>query len=108
MHVRKANEKLWQLASEPGNLETFIKAAALLDGLDEDNEDTDMGKRPNETVSEKIHRARHWFEILCGIGEDGDWSDERIRDFVRQDLSVIGQEIEGSHFKRWRAVAHTD
>jgi len=48
MHVRKANDELSRLTSAPANLETFITDAALLDGLDRDNEDTDAGERPNE------------------------------------------------------------
>src|ERR1022692_2363212 len=108
MHVRKANDELWKLTSAPASLETFITAAALLDGLDKANEDANSGERTNGTVSEKIQGARHWFEILCGIGEDGDWSEERLRDLIGRDLSVIGQEIEGSSFKRWPAVESTD
>lgn len=84
----------------------------LLDGLDRDNEDTDAGERPNEVVGEKIQSARNWFEILCGIGENGDWSEERLRDFIRQDLHVLEDQISEdssrSHFRRWPAVENTD
>jgi hypothetical protein len=79
-----------------------------LDGLDRDNEETNTGERPNEVVGEKIQSARNWFEILCGIGEDGDWPEERLRDFIRQDLHVLEDQISEylpcSHFKRWPAV----
>jgi hypothetical protein len=104
MHVSKVNDELSKLAEAPATLETFIKAAVLLDGLDKDNEDTDEGERRNETASEKTESARHWFEVLCGIGEDGDWSEEGLRDFIRRDLSAIRREIGGSHFKRWPEV----
>jgi hypothetical protein len=105
MHARKANDELWKLTFAPANLETLIKAAVLLDGLDTDNEDTDAGERRNGTAREKLHSARNKFEILCGIGEDGDLPEERVRDFIRRDLSVIRDQIheEGgsSRFKRW-------
>src|ERR1700691_278979 len=67
MHVRKATEAL-ELMSDPRNNETFTRAAVLLDGLERDNDHTDPGKRPNETASEKIQRARHWFEVLWESG----------------------------------------
>ena len=89
-------------------MKTFISAAVLLDGLDKDNEDTDPGERPNGTASEKVQSARSGFEDLCGIGEDGDLLEERLRDAIRQDLSVLGYQIEGPHFKRWPAVQSTE
>src|SRR5438128_2257520 len=110
MHVRKASDELWKLTSAPANLGTFITVAVLLDGLDKDNKDTDTGERPNSTAREKIRSARRWFEILCGIGEDGGWPEESLRDFIRQDLSAIKDQINEdkvsacSHFKRWPAV----
>lgn len=69
-------------------------------------------KVAGEVVGEKIQDARGWFEILCGIGEDGDWPEERLRDFIRQDLLVleeqIGEDSSRPHFKRWSAVENTD
>ena len=94
MHVRKAHDELWKLASAPANLGTFVTATVLLDGLDKDNEDVNTGERLNGTAREKIRSARGWFEILCRIGEDGQFSEERVRDWIRQDLSVIGDQID--------------
>jgi hypothetical protein len=110
MHVRKANDELWKLASAPATLGTFVIASALLDGLDKDNEDVDDGQRLNGTARDKISETRSWFEVLCGIGEDGIWPEETLRDFIRQDLAGIGDQIDNeedsasSHFKRWPAV----
>ncbi|SRR5260370_33368324 len=109
MHARKANDELWKLTSAPANLGTFVVATVLLDGLDTDNEGIDAGERRNGTAREKIRSARNWFEILCGIGEDGDWPEESLRSFIRQDLAAIKDQINseedstGSHFKRWPA-----
>lgn len=110
MHVRKANEELWKLASAPATLGTFVTASVLLDGLDRDNEDVDDGERLNAIARDKIREARSWFEILCGIGEDGAWPEEALRDFIRRDLAGVGDQIDrgedsaSSHFKRWPAV----
>ena len=109
MHVRKAHDELWKLTtSAPANLGTFVTATVLLDGLDKDNEDVDTGDRSNGTAREKIRSARGWFEVLCGIGEDGQFPEEQVRDWIRQDLSVIGDQIDIEkdspvcHFKRWQ------
>jgi hypothetical protein len=110
MHVAKACKALWELSKAPANLDTYTKAAVLFAGLEADNADVDDGERPNETVNSKIHSARAWFEILCGIGEDGDWPEDRSREFVRSDLAGIqdhiNHEIESpsSHFQKWPAV----
>ena len=112
MHVRKAHDELLKLAAAPAGLPTFVTASVLLDGLRKDNEDTETGERDNETVREKIESARTWFEILCGIGEDGKWLPDDLRASIRQDLSVIHDEIDSqgkygppeTHFKRWPAV----
>jgi hypothetical protein len=111
MHARKAHDELWKLTSSPANLQTFIAATILLDGLDKDNEDIAAGERCNSTAREKIQRSRAWFEILCGVGEDGQWPEQQVRDSIRECLSVISDQIDSSagspasHFKRWQAVA---
>jgi hypothetical protein len=64
----------------------------------------------NGTVAEKIRSARGWFEILCGVGEDGAWEERSLRDYIMQDLSVMGHEIKSdedspaSHFKCWPSI----
>ena len=112
MHVRKALDELMKLTSAPATVETFVTASVLLDGLEKDNSAAnESGQRENGTVDEKLSGARGWFEILCGIGEDGNWAEDRVRNFIMQDLSVIGHEIDlesedspSAHFKRWPAV----
>jgi hypothetical protein len=110
MHVRKAHDQLMKLASAPADLDTLIKATVFLDGLERDNVDVGEGERINGTARDKIHSARANFEILCGLGEDGDWSEERIRHFIRCDLSAVYHEIttEGLHFQRWFDESTTD
>lgn len=113
MHVRKAIDELWKLTSAPANIGTFITATVLLDELGKDNENIDVGERRNETVRDKIRSAHNWFSILCGIGEDGNWPEASLRDFIRGELGVIRSEINREespcpHFKRWPAVASTD
>jgi hypothetical protein len=111
MHVRKACEELWNLAADaPANITTFVSASVLLDQLNEDNQDIEIGWRVNGTVREKLSRARRWFEILCGVGEDGAWPERDLRDFIMQDLSVVKNQIKtddespSSHFKHWPPV----
>ena len=112
MHIRKAYDELWRLASAPANLGLFTKAAVLLAGLDKDNEDIDTGERLNNTAREKIEDARGWFEVLCGIGEGpaDQWPEGGVRNFIRQALYEISQQINDEtdspcpHFKRWRPV----
>ena len=112
MHIRKAYDELWKLASAPANLGTFTTAYVLLDGLDKDNEDIDGGERLNNTASEKIQSARGGFEVLCGIGEgDADqWPEGGVRGFIQQALYGVKEQIsdEGDspcpHFKRWPPV----
>jgi hypothetical protein len=113
MHVRKATEELRKLTSAPASIGTFIRATVLLDALEKDNENVDTGERRNETARDKIRSARNWFEILCGIGEDGNWPEDSLRRSIGQDLYMIQSEINNedspcSHFKRWRAVESTD
>jgi hypothetical protein len=108
MHVRKATDELLKLAAAPATLGTFTTAYVLLAGLDTDNEDVNDEERRNGTVHEKLHSARNWFEILCGIGEEGNWPEERLRHFIRQDLFAVKEQIDvkgssSSHFKRWPA-----
>lgn len=97
--------------SAPATLGTFVAAAVLLDGLNRDNEDIGAEERINGTAREKIGSAGGWFAILCGVGEDGDWPEESIRDLIRQDLYTIRHQIKeeqdspASHFRRWPAVA---
>jgi hypothetical protein len=112
MHVGKAHAVLLKLvASAPGNLGTFVIASVLLDELEKDNADIEPGQRVNGTVREKLASARGWIEILCGVGEDGAWPDKDLRQFIRQALSVIDDNIERTpptaHFKRWPAVENT-
>jgi hypothetical protein len=103
MHVRKAYDRLNELAAGPADLDTYTKAAVLIDGLLRSNADSDNGERPNEIVNSKLRDARGWFEILCGIGEDGNWPDEQLRDLIRKDLHGAGMHIEpaGLCFKGW-------
>jgi len=110
MHVRKAHDQLLKLASEPASLDTLTKAAVLLDGLERDNTDVDEGERVNGTAREKIGSARSWFEILCGVGEGGDWPEENVRHCIREDLSVMAVEIAPGdlHFTRWSDVSTVD
>jgi hypothetical protein len=96
------------LTSARASLETFVTASVLLDGLDKDNKEIGPGERVNGTVQEKLSNARGWFEILCGIGEDGEWSQEQLRMYIRQDLSVIEGQVDTAsknsprpHFRRW-------
>ncbi len=100
------------LASAPANLDTFVKATIFLDGLERDNADIGEGEWVNGVARDKIDSARAWFEILCGVGEgeDGDWPEERIRHFIRCDLSAIHEQIadEGLHFERWPEASTTD
>lgn len=106
MHVRKAHDELLKLLdSAPANLDTLTKAAMLLDGMEASNMDADEGERPNETVNEKLHSARGWFEILCGVGEDGNWPEADLRHFIRCDLVVVNDNIapDGLHFQYWSA-----
>ena len=90
-----------------------MTASVLLDGLEKDNQaDKETGERVNGTVCEKIDDARGWFEILCGVGEDGQWPEENLRMFIRQALSVLESQIEQeseetpcAHFKRWPSTS---
>lgn len=110
MHVRKLCKALSDLTTSGGaNLETFVTASVLLDRLETDNNDVDLGWRVNGTVLEKISSTRGWFEILCGIGEDYNRPESDIRAFILQDLSVIEGNIQpedgaSSHFKHWPPV----
>jgi hypothetical protein len=94
MHIRKAVDQLKTLAGSPATLDTYTKAAALLDGLAQENQEVEIGESPNETVDDKIDSARGWFEILCGIGEDGGWTEAELRDFILRDLYLIADQIE--------------
>lgn len=112
MHVAKACKALSELSKAPADLDTYTKAAVLLAGLEADNADVDEGERPNETMKSKIHDARGWFEILCGIGEDGEWPENRLREFVRSDVAGIEDQINcevqspSSHFLKSPAVVN--
>jgi hypothetical protein len=107
MHAHKGLEQLKNLASSPANLDTYTKAAVLIDGLLRTNTFADTGERANEIVNSKLRSARSWFEILCGIGEDGNWPEDRLRDILRSELFGAGMHIEsdGLYFKRWPALA---
>jgi hypothetical protein len=107
MHAHKGLEQLKNLASSPADLDTYTKAAVLIDGLLRTNTFADTGERANETVNSKLRSARNGFEILCGIGEDGNWPENQLRDIIRSDLSGAGMHIEsdGFYFKRWPALA---
>ena len=91
----------------PANLDTFIKAKVLLDGLYELNESVHptAGERRNGIVREKIMDAGNWFAMLCGIGEgEHEPNDQdRARQFVLQALTVINSKTrdEGRSFKAW-------
>ncbi len=110
MHVRKRCKALSELiTSGKANLNTFVTASVLLDGLEKDNNDVELGWRVNGTVVEKLSSIRSWFEILCGIGEDYDRPEDDVRAFIRQDLSVIEDNIApadgaSSHFRHWPPV----
>jgi len=107
MHARKSVQQLGLLAQAPSNLDTFVKAAVLLDGLERNNDNTSDGEHINGIVREKIQNARQWFEILCGVGENGDWDERNVRRAIRSDLSTMGDQIadDGRHFKRWPAAS---
>ncbi len=114
MHVRKVTEELWALSNAAGSIDTYVKAAVLLDVLAKDNEDVETTERPNGTVREKIQSARNWFGILCGIGEEGGWADEQVRLAIGQALSSIRGQIcaaggsTSSRFQRWPLTGTTD
>jgi hypothetical protein len=106
MHVLKAHDELLKLLdSAPANLETLTTAAMLFDGLERDNMDPNEGERSNEIVNDKLHSARNWFEILCGVGEDGGWAEDHLRELIRKDLSGAAIHIAdgGLHYKYWPA-----
>lgn len=105
MHVRKAHDQLLKLVnSAPASLTTLTTASMLIAGMEASNTDhPDIGERPNETVREKLHSARGWFEILCGVGEDGNWPESDVRHFIRCDLDIVGDNIapDGLEFRYW-------
>jgi hypothetical protein len=107
MYVKKACDHLFELAiSGPANLATFATVSVLLDGLNAENADCEAGERLNGTARNYIRQVRSWFEILCGVGEDG-WTEEKVRSNLRTDVSVLKQQIDnerepkGATFKRW-------
>ena len=108
--MQKRCKALSELTTSGGaNLGTFVTASVLLDGLEKDNSDVQLGWRVNGTVRDKLSSVRSWFEILCGIGEDYNRPADDIRAFIRQDLSVIEDNIApadgaSSHFKHWPPV----
>jgi hypothetical protein len=110
MHARKLCKALSELAKSGGpNLDTFVTAYVLLDRLEKDNNDVDVGWRVNGTVRDKIDGARNWFEILCGIGEDYSKPESDVRAFILQDVGVIQSNIgpedgASSHLKHWPPV----
>lgn len=107
MHAAKTCDALSKLSQAPADLDTYTKASVLLTGLATDNADVDEGFRLNGTVRDKIHSILTWFEILCGIGEDGEWAEMSVREFIRSELSGLRSEIDNetesvaSHFKKW-------
>ena len=104
MHVRKAYDELLKLLDiAPANLDVLTKAAVLFDGMERSNMDTAEGERPNRIVNEKLHSARHWFEILCGVGEEGNWTEAALHQYIRGDLLTVNGHMtpDGRHFQRW-------
>jgi hypothetical protein len=107
MHARKAHHQLNELAKAPANIDTYTKAAVLIDGLLRRNARVlEANERLNETVKAKLKSARGWFEILCGIGEDGDWGEQQLRDIIRADLHGAAMHItgDGYGYQAWAAT----
>lgn len=107
MHARKAHGKLNELSKALPNLDTYTKAAVLIDGLLASTSAwLENDERPNEIVRSKLRSARGWFEILCGIGEDGNWTEDHLRDMIRADLYGAEMHInrDGLTYTAWPAV----
>ena len=103
MHARKAHEQLNRLIdAAPADLATFTQAAVLIERLLKLNRRPEEG-RPNETVKSKLQSARGWFEILCGVGEDGAWREDDLRHYIRCDLATAADNFteDGSCYKSW-------
>jgi len=104
MHPRKALTQLQAITSHaPADLDTLTKASFLIQGLRSKNTDVEEFERKNETVDSKLQSAQNWFYILCGIGEDGDWPEQNLRDFIFEELSVVEGSIhpDGMRFRAW-------
>ncbi len=108
MHARKSCDELINLASAPANLDTLCKAVLLIEGLEQSNSEVEPPQDPNGTVREKLSSAQNWFEILCGVGEDGDWQAENVRSSIMADLLTIrdntganADDVNGAYFRSW-------
>lgn len=71
MHLRKAIERLnYLINNEPDDLSKYAIAHSLLSGFEAENRNND-GSVIDGYAEEKISSVRIWFNMLCGIGEDG-------------------------------------
>ena len=71
MNLKKAITKLEELAnSNNHNLEIYAQAHALLEGFFIENKNSE-GTMRDAYSNEKITSVRTYFQIICGIGEDG-------------------------------------
>ena len=104
MHPRKAIAQLQAITSRaPADLDTLTKASFLIQGLRSKNADVEEFERKNELVDSKLQSAENWFHILCGVGEDGDWPEQSLRDFIFAEISVVEDAIhaDGMRFQAW-------
>lgn len=104
MKLDKACNALRQLALDGSIGDDFLKlaqASALLDGFDKENHHWDTGELIDGYANEKIDTVRMWFEMLCGVGEDG-YTPDKIRENLLTDLGKLSMLIasDGLSLKR--------
>jgi len=85
MHLQKAIERLnYLIDNKPNDLSKHAIAHSLLSGFEAENRNID-GAMIDGYAEEKISSVRIWFNMLCGIGEDG-YTEDKIRENLRSDL----------------------
>jgi hypothetical protein len=92
MNLNKAIEVLSYLRTEEeDDLAKYAKVHALIDGFRVENRGRN-NEMINSYVEEKIHEVEIWFQILCGIGEDG-WPAEKLRENLINAIYGLGKLI---------------
>jgi hypothetical protein len=110
MHLRKACKELSRLIDDgPHNTLKYVQVEALLLGFDRQNHDSLDGHLLDSYASEKIHHVRNWFSILCGIGEDGGWTEKHLKEILHGCVGKLGMLVSENGIGLYTpAMAHAD